>query len=111
MRSSRRRSTRSGKQAQSDDRQYRQRVEAALEELSAQDGDLPGDSPQVREGADGVAQGSGVPVRALRLRAAAEAVEAAGDQVFGAIRRAALAARAEVGIALGEDDVKGWPPT
>ncbi|MCY4421810.1 MAG: hypothetical protein OXC06_01935 [Acidimicrobiaceae bacterium] len=97
------------KQAQSDDRQYRQRVEAALEELSAQGGDLPGDSPQVREGADGVAQGVAFRWRALRLRAAAEAVEAAADQVFGAIRRAVLAARAEVGIALGEDDVKGWP--
>ena len=97
------------KRARSDEHQYRTRVEAALNALSAQDGDLAGDSPQVREAADSVAQGVAYGWRALRLRAAAEAMEAAGDQVFGAIRRAVQAARAEVGIALDEDDVKGWP--
>ena len=97
------------KRAQSDGRQYRQRVEAALNALSAHDGDLAGDSPQVREAADSVAQGVAYRWRSLRLRAAADTMEAAGDQVFGAIQRAVRAARAEVGIALGEDDVKAWP--
>ena len=97
------------KRAQLDEREYRQRVEAALNALSAYDGDLAGDSPQVREAADSVAQGVAYRWRSLRLRAAADALEAAADQVFGAIRRAVQAARDEVGIALDADDVKGWP--
>lgn len=97
------------KRAQGDDRQYRQRVEAALNSLGAHDGDLAGDSPQVREAAESIAQGVAFRWRSLRLRAAADAMEAAGSQVCGAIRRAVQAARAEAGIALSEDDVKGWP--
>ena len=95
--------------AQSDDRQYRQRVEAALKALDTHDGELAGDSPQVREAADSVAQGVAFQWRSLRRRAAADAMNAARDQVFGAIQRAVQAARAEAGIALEGDDVKGWP--
>ena len=95
--------------AKSDGLRYRKDVEAALNALSAHDGDLTGDSPQVREATDGIARGVAYQWRSLRRRAAADTMEAAGDQVFGAIRRAVLAARAEVGIALGEDDVKAWP--
>lgn len=95
--------------ARSDDRQYRQRVEAALNALGAHDGDLAGDSPQVREAAEGVAQGVAFQWRSLRLKAAADAMEAAGSQVCGSIQRAVQAARAEAGIAADEDDVKGWP--
>ncbi|MXW95045.1 MAG: hypothetical protein F4110_14310 [Acidimicrobiaceae bacterium] len=95
--------------AQSDDSKYRQRVEAALSGLDAHDGDLAGDSPQVREAADSVAQGVAFRWRSLRRRAAADSMKAAGDQVFGAIQRAVQAARAEAGIAMEGDDVKGWP--
>lgn len=98
-----------GRSAKADDDAFRRYVDAGLKALGDFDGDLGGDSPQVRDAADNVAKGVAFRWRSLRRRAAADTMEAAGDQVFGAVRRAVLAARQEVGIALGEDAVKAWP--
>ena len=97
------------KAATKDSSDYRQLVESALKTLGAFTDELAGDSPQVREASDSVARGVALLWRSLRRHAAADTMEAAGAQVFGAIRRAVLAARQEVGVALGEDAVKAWP--
>ena len=95
--------------AQQDNANFNRQVESGLKDLAAVDDDLTGDSPQIRDAAEKVAKGVAYRWRGLRLRAAADTMEAAGEQVFGAVRRAVLAARQEVGIALGEDTVKAWP--
>ena len=95
--------------AAKDNAEYRQLVESALRALGSFEGELAGDSPQVREAAESVARGVALLWRSLRRRAAADTMEAAGEQVFGSIRRAVQAARQEVGLALDEDNVKAWP--
>ena len=89
-------------------RSYQANVKDGLEALKTAD-DVAGDSHEVRSAADRVARGIAYRWRSKRLERAADTMEAAGEQVFGAVRRAVQAAQQEVGNALGEDSVKAWP--
>ena len=89
-------------------RAYRSHVTEGLETLRTAD-EVSGDSHEVRSAADRVARGVAYLWRSKRLERAADTMEAAGEQVFGAVRRAIQAANQQVGNALGEDGVKAWP--
>ena len=90
------------------ERAYRTEVKKGLDAVGVA-GDLRGDSDEVRSAAESIAQGVAQRWRAKRLEHAADTMEAAGDQVYGAVRRAVQAAQQEVGHALDEDSVKVWP--
>ena len=90
------------------DKAYKADVKKGLDALRV-DGDLRGDSDEVRSAAEFIAQGVAQRWRAKRLEHAADTMEAAGEQVFGAVRRAVQSAQQEVGHALNEDSVKAWP--
>ena len=87
---------------------YKTEVKKGLDAVRV-DGDLRGDSDEVRSAAESIAQGVAQRWRAKRLEHAAKTMEAAGEQVFGAVRRAVQAAQLRVGHALQEDRVKAWP--
>ncbi len=87
---------------------YRTDVRKGLDAVRTA-GELSGDSDEVRSAAESIAQGVAQRWRAKRLEHAADTMEAAGEQVFGAVRRAVLAAQQEVGHALDDDSVKAWP--
>lgn len=87
---------------------YKADVKKGLEAVRV-DGDLRGDSDEVRSAVESIAQGVAQRWRAKRLEHAADTMDAAGEQVFGAVRRAVQAAQQEVGHALNEDSVKAWP--
>ena len=87
---------------------YKTDVKKGLDAVRV-DGDLRGDSDEVRSAVESIAQGVAQRWRAKRLEHAADTMEAAGEQVFGAVRRAVQAAQQEVGHALNEDSVKAWP--
>ncbi|MXZ56015.1 MAG: hypothetical protein F4Z14_07575 [Gammaproteobacteria bacterium] len=87
---------------------YKTEVKRGLDAVRV-DSQLRGDSDEVRSAAESIAQGVAQRWRAKRLEHAADTMEAAGEQVFGAVRRAVQAAQQEVGQALDEDSVKAWP--
>jgi hypothetical protein len=87
---------------------YRAEVKRGLEAVRVA-GELRGDSDEVRTAAESIAQGVAQHWRSKRLEHAADTMEAAGEQVFGAVRRAVQAARHKVSHALDEDSVKAWP--
>lgn len=89
-------------------RSYQAEVKKGLAALPSAD-ELRGDSDEVRTAAECIAQGVAHRWRAERLEHAARAMEAAGEQVFGAVQRAVLTAQQQVGNALDEDSVKAWP--
>ena len=89
-------------------RSYQKQVKDGLDMMSAA-GEVSGDSPEVRAAADSIAKGVAYLWQSKRLEQAADTMDAAGEQVFGAIRRAVQAAIQEVGHALDEDTVKSWP--
>ncbi len=95
-------------EAKKAERAYRTEVKKGLDALRSPE-ELSGDSAEVRTAAECIARGVAQRWRAERLEHAAQAMEAAGEQVFGALRRAVRAAQQEVGNALDEDSVKAWP--
>lgn len=90
------------------ERAYRTEGKKGLDAVSVA-GDLRGDSDEVRSAAEGIARGVAQYWRSKRLKLAADTMEAAGEQVFGAVRQAVQAARQQVAHALNEDSVKAWP--
>ena len=90
------------------ERAYKADVRKGLDAVRV-DGELRGDSDEVRSAAESIAQGVAQRWRAKRLEHAADTMEAAGEQVFGAVLHAVQAAQQEVGNALNEDSVKAWP--
>ncbi|MCQ3811794.1 MAG: tubulin-like doman-containing protein [Acidimicrobiia bacterium] len=91
------------------DRYYRQHIAAGLDLLSRTDGQIGGEDKRTQEAVEKIARGIAFRWQSLRLDAAAEVMELAGDQVLLVISDALRAALGQVANALESDDVKAWP--
>lgn len=91
------------------DGQYRQRVEEGIKDVALLDGQIKGDDPRLQDATEKIAQGVALQWQSLRLIAAAEVMEHAGEQVLGVMADALRAAAGQVDQSLASDEVKGWP--
>ena len=89
--------------------QYGQRVQTGLDMLSATQGRIGGEDQKLRDAVKQIAQGVAFYWQSLRLSAAADVIEQAGDQVLRVMADAIRAALGQVSNALDNDEVKAWP--
>lgn len=85
------------------------RIGEGLNKVASAQGQIAGDDQRLRDAVELVAQGVAFHWQWLRLEAAAEVMEQAGDQVLLVVSDALRAALGQVANALESDEVKAWP--